>query len=97
MQLVRYADRPDLREIRFGTLSARTFPTFMHHNQTGTRYWGRLVEEHPDFQLALLEDDVSTLCQVPGIGRKTAARMGASQKNLREAAGFPAFYCAACR
>jgi GNAT superfamily N-acetyltransferase len=56
MELFRYADRPDLREIRFATLSERTFPAFMHHNQTGTRYWGRLVPEHPDFQLALVDD-----------------------------------------
>ncbi len=28
----------------------------MHHNQTGTRYWRRLVAEHPDFQLALVDD-----------------------------------------
>jgi GNAT superfamily N-acetyltransferase len=56
MDVVRYADRPDLRAIRFATLAARTFATFMHHNQTGTRYWGRLVEEHPDFQLALVDD-----------------------------------------
>ena len=55
MELVRYADRPDLRAIRWQTLSRRTFPEFMHHNQTGTRYWGRLVDEHPDFQLALLD------------------------------------------
>jgi GNAT superfamily N-acetyltransferase len=56
-ELVRYADRPDLREIRFATLSQRTFPAFMHHNQTGTRYWGRPVPEHPDFQLALVDGD----------------------------------------
>ena len=43
IELVRYADRPDLHEIRFETLSQRTFPSFMHHNQTGTRYWRRLV------------------------------------------------------
>jgi GNAT superfamily N-acetyltransferase len=55
MPLVRYADRPDLRELRFELLSQRTFPTYMHHNQTGTRYWRRLVPEHPDFQLALVD------------------------------------------
>jgi len=55
IELVRYADRPDLHEIRFETLSARTFPLFMHHNQTGTRYWRRLVPEHPDFQLGLVD------------------------------------------
>jgi GNAT superfamily N-acetyltransferase len=56
-ELVRYADRPDLHEIRFATLSQRAFPSFTHHNQTGTRYWRRLVAEHPDFQLALVDDD----------------------------------------
>jgi GNAT superfamily N-acetyltransferase len=57
VKLVRYADRPDLRSIRFETLSRRTFPEYMHHNQSGTRYWGRLYEEHPDFQLGLLDGD----------------------------------------
>jgi hypothetical protein len=51
VNLVRYADRPDLRAIRQERLSRRTFPTYMHHNQSGTRYWGRLYDEHPDFQL----------------------------------------------
>ena len=57
MNLVRYADRPDLRAIRHERLSGRTFPTYLHHNQTGTRYWGRLYDEHPDFQLGLLDGD----------------------------------------
>ncbi len=67
MNLVRYADRPELREIRFETLSARTFPTYMHHNQSGTRFWRRLYGEHPDFQLALLDGDdlVAELHSVP--------------------------------
>jgi GNAT superfamily N-acetyltransferase len=57
VNLVRYADRPDLRAIRHERLSRRTFPEYMHHNQTGTRYWRRLYETHPDFQLALLDGD----------------------------------------
>jgi GNAT superfamily N-acetyltransferase len=67
MELVRYADRPDLREIRLETLSRRTFPEYMHHNQSGTRYWGRLYDEHPDYQLALLDGDelVAELHSVP--------------------------------
>jgi GNAT superfamily N-acetyltransferase len=55
MKLVRYADRPDLREIRLERLSQRTFPEYMHHNQAGAKYWGRLYDAHPDFQLALLD------------------------------------------
>jgi hypothetical protein len=67
MNLVRYADRPDLREIRLERLSLRTFPEYMHHNQMGGRYWGRLYEAHPDFQLALLdrEELVAELHSLP--------------------------------
>ncbi len=57
MNLVRYADRPDLREIRYDRLSQRTFPEYMHHNQSGPLYWSRLYEKYPDFQLALLDGD----------------------------------------
>jgi GNAT superfamily N-acetyltransferase len=57
MNFVRYADRPDLRSIRGERLSRRTFPEYMHHNQSGTRYWGRLYDEFPDFQLALVDGD----------------------------------------
>ncbi len=57
MKLVRYADRPDLREIRVERLSKRTFPEFMHHNKSGALYWDRLYEEQPDFQLALVDGD----------------------------------------
>jgi GNAT superfamily N-acetyltransferase len=55
VNLVRYADRPDLREIRFERLSRRTFPEYMHHNEPGGRYWSRLYDEHRDFQLALVD------------------------------------------
>jgi GNAT superfamily N-acetyltransferase len=57
VKLVRYADRPDLRERRFEELSNVTFPVFMHHNEPGGKYWGRLYEDFPDFQVALLDDD----------------------------------------
>jgi GNAT superfamily N-acetyltransferase len=57
VKLVRYADRSDLREIRYERLSKRTFPVYMHHNQTGAKYWGNLYETHPDFQLALLDGE----------------------------------------
>ena len=67
MNLVRYADRPDLRAIRVETLSKRTFPEFMHHNEPGGRYWGRLYDEHPDFQLTLVDGEapVAELHSVP--------------------------------
>lgn len=55
MNLVRYADRADLREIRHELLSAVTFPEYMHHNEPGNRYWSRLYSDFPEFQVALLD------------------------------------------
>ena len=53
MELIRYADRPDLRELRRAALNE--FPEFMNHNEMGGRYWGRLYDEYPEFQLALVD------------------------------------------
>jgi GNAT superfamily N-acetyltransferase len=65
VNLVRYADRPDLRDQRERLSGA--FPIFMHHNEPGGRFWLRLYEEHPDFQLGLLDGDevVAELHSVP--------------------------------
>ncbi|MBA2383932.1 MAG: hypothetical protein H0V68_04625, partial [Actinobacteria bacterium] len=57
MKLVRYADRPDLHERRYRTLSARTFPEYLQHNDPGNLYWGRLYEDFPDFQVALVDGE----------------------------------------
>ena len=57
MNLVRYADRPDLLEIRFERLSAVTFPEYMHNNTPGDLYWGRLYADFPEFQVALLDGE----------------------------------------
>jgi GNAT superfamily N-acetyltransferase len=57
VNLVRYADRPDLRARRFAELSGVTFPEYMHHNEPGNRYWGRLYDEVPEFQVALVDGD----------------------------------------
>jgi GNAT superfamily N-acetyltransferase len=67
MTLVRYADRPVLLAVRFDLLARRTFPEYMNHNVPGERYWGRLYDEFPDFQLGLLEGDelVAELHSVP--------------------------------
>lgn len=52
MSLVRYADRPDLRERR--SLAARVFPEFLTHNAM-THHWSRLYSDFPAFQQALLD------------------------------------------
>jgi GNAT superfamily N-acetyltransferase len=57
VNVARYADRPDLLAIRWETLSSRAFPEYMNHNEPGARYWERLYDEHPDYQLALLDGD----------------------------------------
>ncbi len=54
MEVVRYADRPDLRERR-GELD--DFPEFMFHNAMGRKYWDRLYTDFAAFQLALLDGD----------------------------------------
>jgi GNAT superfamily N-acetyltransferase len=73
VKLVRYADRPELIDRR-DRLSA-SFPTYMHHNEPGSRYWARLYEEHPAFQLGLLDGDelVAELHSVPTPWDGTAA------------------------
>ncbi len=67
MTIFRYVDRPDLRAIRFETLTRATFPEYMNHNVPGNRYWGRLYQDFPEFQLGLLdgEDLVAELHSVP--------------------------------
>ena len=57
MNLVRYADRPDLCGRRYETLSRPTFPEYMFHNEPGNLYWGRLYEDFPNFQVALLDGE----------------------------------------
>jgi len=55
MNVARYADRPDLRERRRAELNG--FPEYMNHNAMGWKYWGRLYDDFPAFQLALEDGD----------------------------------------
>ena len=93
MEIVRYADRDDLLEIRSEVLN--TFPTFMNHNAMGWKYWGRLYELFPDFQLALLDDGdliaevhslpvhVDASCRKAGTRRSSAAWSSATATSSR--------------
>lgn len=54
MEVVRYADRPDVRERR-GELNE--FPEYMNHNAMGWKYWGRLYTDFPAYQFAVLEGE----------------------------------------
>lgn len=57
MNVVRYADRPDLLERRYEELTKPTFPEYMNENEPGNLYWGRLYTDFPDFQVALVEGE----------------------------------------
>jgi GNAT superfamily N-acetyltransferase len=57
LRVVRYADEPALLAIRFDTLARQTFPEYMQNNEPGNKYWGRLYDEFPDYQLGLVDGD----------------------------------------
>jgi GNAT superfamily N-acetyltransferase len=67
LNVVRYADHPELLAIRFDTLARLTFPHYMNENVPGNKYWGRLYDDFPDFQLGLLDGGelVAELHSVP--------------------------------
>lgn len=52
MNLVRYADRPDLMERRFEELSRPTFPAYMNQSEVADPYRERLYTDFADFQVA---------------------------------------------
>ena len=57
MNVVRYADRPDLMERRFAELVQPAFPAYMNENVPGNLYWDRLYSDFPEFQVALVDGD----------------------------------------
>jgi len=57
VNVVRYADRPDLLERRYEELTRPTFPEYMSSNEPGGRYWSRLYSDFPDFQVALVDGE----------------------------------------
>ena len=67
MKVHRYADRPDLLALRWEKLAQSAFPEYMNNNVPGNKYWGRLYDDFPGFQLALVDGDelVAELHSVP--------------------------------
>ncbi len=67
VNLVRYADHPELRAVRYEVLSRTTFPEYMHHNVPGNRYWDRIYDDFPNLQLALVDNGelVAELHSIP--------------------------------
>jgi GNAT superfamily N-acetyltransferase len=73
MNIARYADRPDLLERR-GEL--RGFPEYMNHNAMGWKYWGRLYDDYPPFQL-VVEDDGALIAEVHALPVRVDAELPA--------------------
>lgn len=57
MNVVRYADRPELLARRYEELTRPTFPEYLNHNAPAELYWDRLYTDFPDFQVALVDGD----------------------------------------
>jgi GNAT superfamily N-acetyltransferase len=57
VNVVRYADRPDLRERRYEELNEPVWPEYLNHNVPGDLYWDRLYTDFPDFQVALVDGE----------------------------------------
>ena len=69
-------ERPDLLE-RAWLATQDTLPEYNSHGDVLNRYWGRLVEEQPDFQFTLLDGD-----EVVGRGRSVPVRWDGTVADL---------------
>ena len=78
MELVRYADRPDLREIRLRDAVGSTFPEFMHHNRSGDALLGAARTTSIPTSSSALVDDGELVAEVHSlpvrVGRSTTCR-----------------------
>ena len=54
MNIVRVT--PEIRESEEFSRLRRTWPELVFHDELSNAYWGRLYEERPDFQFALVEE-----------------------------------------
>jgi len=55
MEALTHAERPELAEPAW-QLTRDTFPEYNNHGDVLNRYWGRLLDERPDFQFHLVGD-----------------------------------------
>jgi GNAT superfamily N-acetyltransferase len=98
LQVVRYRDRPDLWDDA-GDLFAGVWPEYNMHGDVIASHWGRLFEEFPQWQFALLGHDGQAVARgqsIPvawdgtdaGLGPGIDAMMNAGFE-LRSAGGEP--------
>ena len=60
--VIRYAERPELRE-GSEALSRAVWPEYNQHGEVLDRYWGRLLEDFPEFQFVLYHDQDGVLAE----------------------------------
>ena len=66
LHFTRFQGRPDLRP-QINRLTDEVWPTFMHQDPIGNRYWSRLFDDNAHLQVVLLEDET-----VIGVGNTVA-------------------------
>lgn len=60
MRAVSARERPDLQD---RVDSSEVWPEYNRHGDVLNRYWGRLLDELPDFQFVFVDDDGQVLAQ----------------------------------
>jgi ribosomal protein S18 acetylase RimI-like enzyme len=60
--VIRYAERPELWEDS-DALSRAVWPEYNQHGDVLNRYWGRLLEDFPEFQFVLYHDQDGVLAE----------------------------------
>jgi len=56
-RIIRYSQRPELREGWFADGSGEVWPEYNQHGEELNAYWGRLYEVFPEWQFPLYDDD----------------------------------------
>ena len=60
--VIRYVERPELWEDT-EAVSQEVWPEYNHHGDVLNRYWGRLLEDFPEFQFVLYDDQDTVLAE----------------------------------
>jgi GNAT superfamily N-acetyltransferase len=62
VRVVRYVERPELWEDA-DAVSSAVWPEYNRHGDVLNRYWGRLVEDFPEFQFSLCDEQDEVLAE----------------------------------
>ena len=62
VRVIRYVERPELWEDT-GATSSEVWPEYNRHGDVLNRYWGRLLEDFPEFQFVLCDERDEVLAE----------------------------------